>query len=162
MNRDPQLNKVSQQMTVDPRLEIARKQIEFARQYTRSLIDNLDDSVWFTIPPGSPTHIAWQVGHLAMAEYGLCLFRMRGRQPEDTELMSSKFRKRFSRGSTPDPDASNNPTPDEIRGVFDHVHETALAAIESYSDELLDEPVDDPYAGSRRSTERCCFARTTR
>ena len=31
--------------------------------------------------------LAWQVGHSAMAEYGLCLYRVRGRVSEDTQLM---------------------------------------------------------------------------
>jgi hypothetical protein len=43
-----------------------------------------------------------QVGHLAMAQYGLCLFRIRGRQSEDAELMSSAFRKKYFKGTTPD------------------------------------------------------------
>jgi hypothetical protein len=133
-------------MTNNPRIGLARRQVEFARHYTQSLLDELEDGLWFTRPTGCTTHVAWQVGHLAMAEYGLCLFRIRGRQPEDTELMSSSFRKKFSRGSTPDPDPSNNPTADEIRAVFNRVHQQTLAEIVTYNDEVLDEPVEAPYA----------------
>ena len=70
---------------MDPRLELAQKQIQFARDYTIQLLDAIDTSRWFETPAGAPTHIAWQVGHLAMAEYGLVLFRQRGRQPVDTD-----------------------------------------------------------------------------
>ena len=83
-------------------LTLAVIQIEFAREYTHSLIDDVEDDVWFTIPEGCVTHVAWQVGHLAMAQYGLCLFRIRGRQPEDNELMSSAFRKKYSKGTVVD------------------------------------------------------------
>ena len=131
----------------DPsRSELARRQIEFARQYTNSLLDEVDDDLWFTTPPGCPTHIAWQVGHLAMAEYGLCLFRIRGRQPDDTALMSSRFRKKFSRGTTPDPDPAGNPPPNEIRGVLDRVHQQVLTEIGTFGEDVLDEPVEEPYA----------------
>ncbi|MHB8865901.1 MAG: DinB family protein, partial [Pirellulaceae bacterium] len=93
----------------DSRLQLACQQIEFARQYTLSLLADIDPADWFWRPPQGVTHVAWQVGHLAMAQYGLCLFRMRGRRPEDVQLMSGTFRKKFSKGSTPDPDPQTQP-----------------------------------------------------
>jgi hypothetical protein len=129
-----------------PRLELACRQIEFSRSYSLSLLADIDDADWFRQPQEGVTHVAWQVGHLAMAEYGLCLFRMRGRQPADTQLMSSQFRKKFSKGSKPDSDPGKNPAPAEIRDVFDRVHRQVLAELPGYGDELLDEPVDEPYA----------------
>ena len=96
-------------------LELAVKQMEFARGYTRSILAEIGEADWFVMPAGCPTHVAWQVGHLAMAEYGLGLFRQRGRQEIDAELMSGSFRKLFSRGSVPEAEASKYPTPAEIR-----------------------------------------------
>ena len=61
-------------------LEIARRQLDFAREYTLSLLVDIADDEWFVMPPGAPSHLAWQVGHVAMAEYGLCLFRQRARK----------------------------------------------------------------------------------
>jgi uncharacterized damage-inducible protein DinB len=127
-------------------LQIAIKQIEFARNYTLSLLADIDDADWFRQPPGCSTHVAWQVAHLAMAEYGLALFRQRGRHTDDGQLMSSKFRKQFSKGSTPDPDPANNPTPAEIRDVLDRVHQQALKELSQYKAEELDAPVDEPHA----------------
>jgi len=128
------------------RLELARQQIQFARDYTLSLLEDIEEARWFWQPPGHGTHVAWQVGHLAMAQYGLCLFRMRGRRPGDTELMSSSFRKKFSKGTTPDPDPANNPSPAEIREVFHRVHRQAMEELPTYSETVLHEPVDMPYA----------------
>src|SRR6266404_2876588 len=84
------------------------------------------------MPAGCPTHVAWQVGHLAMAEYGLGLFRQRGRQEIDAELMSSSFRKQFSRGSVPEADATKYPSPAEIRAVFDRVHAQVLKEVPGF------------------------------
>jgi len=133
-------------MQPSARLELARQQIEFARHYTLGLLENIDPTEWFVQPGGTTTHLAWQVGHLAMAEYGLCLFRQRGRQPVDMELMSSKFRKTFSRGTTPDPDPARNPQPVEILNVLQRIHVQMLAELPDFSDEQLDEPIDQPYA----------------
>ena len=127
-------------------LELAVKQIEFARQYTLTLLDGLTDEQWFAQPAEGITHVAWQVGHLAMAQYGLCLFRVRGRSADDTQLMSSRFRKQFSRGSRPNPVAEENPKPEEIRTVLQRVHEQAMREFSDYDDASLSDPVEEPYA----------------
>ena len=127
-------------------LELALKQIEFARNYTLSIVGEIEEGLWFTMPPGCPTHVAWQVGHLAMAEYGLCLYRMRGRQPVDLELMTSSFRKQFSRGTVPEADAAKYPAAAEIRATLDRVHAQVLKEAPSFTTEQLKEPVDMPYA----------------
>jgi hypothetical protein len=127
-------------------LEIAVKQIEFARLYTGSLIADIADDEWFRMPANGVTHVAWQVAHLAMAQYGLCLFRIRGRRPDDLRLMSSDFRKRFSKGSAPNPDPAENPSPEEIRGVLATIHQQVLGELAAYVDEDLAAPVDEPHA----------------
>ena len=126
--------------------DLARRQIEFARRYTLGLLQDLDDGDWFRQPSDGVTHVAWQVAHLAMAEYGLCLYRIRGRRPEDMTLMPGRFRKQFSRGSQPDPQPANNPTPAEIREVLERIHEQTLREMAGYSEELLNEPSEDPRA----------------
>jgi hypothetical protein len=130
----------------DARLQLSIQQIEFARGYTSSLLEDIADDQWFVQPAGAQTHVAWQVGHLAMAEYGLCLFRLRGRRPEDLDLMTGRFRKQFSRGSRPDPDSANNPRPAEIRDVLARVHEQAMNELAGYSEDDLQDPIDEPYA----------------
>lgn len=126
--------------------ELARKQIEFAREYTHSLLVDLDDADWYRMPTGFSSHVAWQVGHLAMAQYGLCLFRQRGRAEVDTTLMSSSFRKQFSRGSQPAPASAGSPSPAEIRDVLQRVHEQALRELPTFSESQLAETVEMPYA----------------
>lgn len=133
------------------RLEIAIKNLEFARKYTKSLLDGLTDQQWFWSPSefdknAAVTHIAWQVGHLAMAQYGLCLFRQRGRLREDADLMSGKFRKLFMKGTIPQDDASLYPAPAEITAVLDRVYEQVMQEMPTFDDKSLDEPIDPPTA----------------
>src|SRR5207237_4819854 len=105
---------------------LAIRQIEVARSYSLALLDDIALDEWFTMPVGCQTHVAWQVGHIAMAEYGLCLFRQRGRAEVDLTLMTSSFRKQFSRGTIPEPDPAKNPAPAELRATLDKVHVQAL------------------------------------
>lgn len=127
-------------------LEIARRQLEFARNYTKTLLADVAPGEWFTTPAGCQTHLGWQVGHLAMAEYGLALFRQRGRADDDGELMSGAFRKQFSKGSVPNPDPASNPSPEEILAVFDRVHERALREIPTFPLAGLEEKIPEPHA----------------
>lgn len=127
-------------------LRTAIQQIDFARNHTLSLLQGLADDDWFRQPTEGITHIAWQVGHLAMAEYGLALFRLRGRQPVDLDLMPGQFRKQFSKDSQPDPDPANNPTPAELREVFDRIHQQVLRELAECDEASLAEAVEPPYA----------------
>ena len=127
-------------------LEAVIGQIEFAREYTLELLDGTPDEFWFTIPDGFASHLAWQVGHLTVSQYGLLLFRLRGRAPEDLELIPSRFRKAYSRGSMPSIDTTKQPSPDELRERLGRVHQLGLAQLREVPAEVLLEPVEMPYA----------------
>ncbi len=122
------------------RLEIACDQIETARRYTLNLLDGLEPDDWFRQPSEGVTHIAWQVGHLAMAEYWLTLKRLRGEQSADHDLISPEFLAQFGKGSVPDANPASYPAPTEIRRTLDRVHQQALVELPNYSDADLNEP----------------------
>jgi uncharacterized damage-inducible protein DinB len=122
----------------------AEAEIRAARTYVTHLLQDLDDADWFRQPHEGITHVAWQVGHLAVAQYRLTLERQRGERPEDEHLISSDFRRHFGKGSTPDPVAANNPTCDEIRQVFHGVYDRALEEIAAFTDAEVDETVAPP------------------
>lgn len=127
------------------RLDIVTHQLESARGYVLSLLEGLDESDWFRVPNECVTHVAWQVGHMAMAEYGLCLFRQRGRQPVDLELMPSSFRKAFSRGSQPLADPSKYPSKESILQTLEAIRAQVLIELPSFAGTGLDDPIDPPH-----------------
>lgn len=121
-------------------------QIDFARQYTLELLDATPQESWFTVPDGLPTNVAWQVGHMTVSQYGLLMFRIRGRQPEDLDLIPGKFRKAYGRSTTPNSDPSCQSTPDELVERLNRVFELGKAELAKVSGETLLEPIDMPYA----------------
>lgn len=134
---------------LSPRLGLAVRNIEFARRYTKTSLENLEPADWFwtpTVDNDYVTHIAWQVGHLAMAEYGLTLFLQRGRQSVDASLMSGSFRKLFMKGTQPVADRTKYPSPEEILAVLDTVHQQAISEYTSF-EATLDDEVGPPHAG---------------
>ena len=125
------------------RLEFALEQIEFARRYTRFVLKGIDEADWSRQPPSAVTHIAWQVGHLTMAQYRLALERIRGPRSEDESLISPDFLAKYGRGSVPDSGA-DLPL-EEIRTVFRRIHEQVMKESAELSDSVLDEAPEQPH-----------------
>ncbi len=128
-------------------LDSALNQFQSARKYTLALIEGLEPDQWFWMPKPPVSNVAWQIGHLAVAQYGLMLFRQRGRQTEDAELLSSELRKLFSKGSSPPADSKSYPRFDEILALLHRVNDQVMRETNSFNPESMDELTEPPHAG---------------
>lgn len=127
-------------------LRSALAQIDFARRYTRELLAATPRELWFTRPQGTPAHVAWQVGHLTVSQYGLLMFRIHGRRDDDLDLIPGKFRKAFGRGSDPRSDSAAQMTADELVDRFELINDRAIAGLDGIDSNVLLESVEMPYA----------------
>jgi uncharacterized damage-inducible protein DinB len=132
-------------MPSESRLEMAINRSRGSRLFTQQFLKDLTDAEWYWSPPQFTTHVAWQVGHIAVAEYGLCLRRVRGRTTADESLISDTFIEAFKPGSKPAAEPEKNPPLDEIRRVFEAVHKQSVDELSSRSEAELDEPLADPH-----------------
>ena len=123
--------------TMSP-LQLATEQIQFAREYTLDILAPVKDDDWFRPPPGGVTHLAWQVGHVAMAEFRMVLERVRGARPDDADVLPPEFLQIFGRGSDPLAADVAYPSIETIRDVFDRVHERVLAELPHFTAEQLE------------------------
>ncbi|MCI0493192.1 MAG: DinB family protein [Planctomycetes bacterium] len=123
----------------------AIERITLTRQFTDQFLQGLTNEEWFWHPREYLTHIAWQVGHLAMAQYFLCLQRVRGRAQEDASLIPNEFVELFKIGSTPTADSAKYPTPAEIQRVFEAIHHQTLSELADRTDQQLDIPLEQPH-----------------
>jgi hypothetical protein len=123
------------------RVSLAIERMRCARENTFRLIGDFTPDEWFWHPSEFVTHVAWQVGHLAFAQYCHCFWWIRGRWPEDEALLPEKFLELFEMGSSPTAEAAKYPTVEEIIRVFDGVYERAQTDVAQYSDEELDVPI---------------------
>lgn len=145
-------------VTAEVMMTAALGQIDWARRYTLELLAATPRELWFERPIISdtqtgqsigplPTHIAWQVGHLAVSQYGLLMFRIHGRRDEDLDLIPSRFRKAYARGSDPTVAASGQCSADELFERLETVHRRAIEGLtQAFDTNVLLEPVDMPYA----------------
>ncbi len=123
-------------------LESALIQIRTARLYTKDILRHVSDDDWFRQPSEGITHIAWQVGHLAVAQYGLALKQLRGEKCDDAQLISPDFRKLFGKGSVPDPDQSAYPSLENIRVVLDRVHKQVIDEVGAMPEEAMGDSIE--------------------
>ncbi|MCA9267242.1 MAG: DinB family protein [Planctomycetales bacterium] len=126
-------------------LKLALDRLDRVRRYTLALVADIEDPLWFTMPPGCPTHVAWQVGHLAMAEYAAGLMRVRGAQPGDRDIISREFRKQFSKGTIPSADPHSGPSPVEILDVLSAVHAQLMLEAPQFDEADLEQPLAAPH-----------------
>jgi len=110
----------------------------FARGYTVELLAAVPEADWFAMPAGCPSHVAWQVGHLAFAEARLIVERVGGRAAVGGGAISDEFIRLFARNSIPDTSPASHPTPTEIRRVLDRVHGAALQTLRDTADADLE------------------------
>lgn len=127
------------------RLELAIERIRRSRGFVQMFLNDLSPAEWHWSPPQYTTHVGWQVGHLAVAQYNLCLRRVRGRTTADEAIISDRFIEAFKLGSKPAAEPWQGPPLDEIKRVFDAVHQQSLAELTGRSDAELDVPVEQPH-----------------
>jgi uncharacterized damage-inducible protein DinB len=132
-------------MSSDSRLDLAINRNRGARLFTQQFLKDLTDAEWYWSPPEYTTHVAWQVGHITVAEYSLCLRRVRGRTAADESLISDAFLEAFKMGSKPLAEPEKNPPLDEIRRVFEAVHQQSIDELRGRSEAELDEPLPEPH-----------------
>lgn len=84
--------------------------------------------------PGA-NHALWIVGHLAMADNnGISRF-----VPEKA-LDKPDYSKKFGRQSTPSPNASDYPAPEEVLALFRERRAALIACLEAFSDNDFEKP----------------------
>jgi DinB superfamily len=135
----------------DSQIESLRDQAivqhRWARQYSLQLIESVPSELWYKTPAGMSTHLAWQVGHLAVSQYGLMLFRQRGRAEGDITLLPGWLRKQFGRGTQPAALGDSGPSPAELLDRLKQIHEQSVAEASQLSSLTLREACDMPYCG---------------
>ena len=114
-------------------------QLERTRVLTLQLIDRIPHDTWFEMPMGIQ-HVAWNVGHIATAEYFLGLVFTRGQRDEDSHFIPGNYGELFGYNSVISPDPEVYPTPPEMMDTLDAVHRQVLTEVRGMPGTSMDEP----------------------
>lgn len=126
------------------RIHLLVDRLEVARQWTKNLLADVEESLWFKAPAPGIGHVAWQVGHIAASQIALIHVRCFG--CEYTRHAPESFRQAFGKGSSPVADPAAYPPIPEIRAAFDRLHRESIDMIKGLSDAELDaKTAGDPH-----------------
>lgn len=114
-------------------------QLERTRVLSLQMIERVPHEQWFEMPAGV-THVAWNVGHMAIAEYFLGLGLVRGVRESDRDFIPESYVELFGYGSVATSDPSSYPSPPEILAVLAAVHKTLLEETRAMPAPELSEP----------------------
>ncbi len=124
--------------------DISLNLLETARQYTLSLLDGLAEDEWYAMPGGSPSHIAWQIGHITFAQFGLAIARSFGTGPQDEGVLPDNYAELFGKGTQPSADRARYPTVAQLRAALDRVHSHVMAWLRAVPEQAFREPAAEP------------------
>lgn len=130
---------------MNDRTRAALANMRRVRGMLKNALEGIEPERWCWQPTAGINHVAWQVGHLAVAQHALCLKRVRGDSPADARFLPDDYYQRFGRGSKPAAGAGANPSPEELLKVLDAVEECVQTEVAEKSDEQLDTPLDPPH-----------------
>jgi len=126
-------------------LSIAMDQIRASRAYSLRLLDDTPAELWFRRPTEGVTHLAWQVGHLAMAQFRLGLVRLRGSRPEDAELLPPSYLDLFGIKSVPALTPVGHPTREELLTTLERVHRQVMLEAPELPESQWNDPAGNPH-----------------
>ena len=114
-------------------------QLERTRVFTLQMIERIPQDRWFDMPMGI-THVAWNVGHIAVAQYFLGMVFVRGAREEDSGMIAGNYAELFGYGSVPQADPALYPSPEELMQTLGAVHRQLLVEAGAMPAEELEEP----------------------
>lgn len=114
----------------------ARVALEFARMFSKGLIDETPQDKWLHQPTAGANHVLWNVGHLGVSHHWVRCQIDSSVPPGD-----EKWRKLFAGGSTPVNDAAAYPKIEEVRAYYEKQWDAVLSLLDKISDAELDAPV---------------------
>ena len=113
--------------------------LELPQLVVKSYLDDLTDQDLFLRPAEKANHIAWQLGHLISAEHSLIEAVCPGTMPALPEGFDEQYSKETSASDEP---AQFHSKAEYIR-LMEEQRAGTLAALESLSDEQLEQPAPE-------------------
>ncbi len=97
-----------------------------------ALVKDLTPEQWTAQPHGLVNHPCWSIGHLVKSAHDLCgRLGVESTLPEGWEVT-------FKAGTSPNPDASANPSKDEVMNAHRELHKKLSEALPNVDQATLD------------------------
>jgi hypothetical protein len=146
------------------KIEFLRDQIMESRNFVNRLISELPEDLWYTIPTGTDSNFAWQIGHMMMSQNFHAITVITGRNEKVGNLIPvADYVKLFNGMGTLHRSVENNLVPaSTLKEQFDAVHEICMDNLSRLTDDMLGEklepiPFKHPVANIKYEALSWCF-----
>lgn len=146
------------------RIEFLNEQIIEARNFVNRLISELPEDLWYMIPEGTDSNLAWQIGHLLVSQNFHAITTITGVNEEVKRLMPiARYNKIFNGMGTLHRSVEKNFLPaSELKEQLDKVHTICLTNLSALDDKILNDPLEPipfkhPVANTKYEALSWCF-----
>jgi hypothetical protein len=143
------------------KIKFLKDQVIESRNFTNRLISEIPEDLWYTIPAGTDSNFAWQIGHVMMGQNYHAITAITGRNEKVYDLIPvTNYVKIFNGMGNLHRSVENNLIPtSELKNQLDAVHEICIDNLSKLSDEILEEkiPFKHPVAETKYEALSWCF-----
>jgi len=122
------------------RIEFIEQQSQETRLMTKKLIKDISDDLWYETPEIIHSNIAWQIGHLIIAQMYHSISVITGSSKKISEVIPLKYYiPKYGMGSDPADHKEIKPRPEQLREQLDFINDVAIKELRKLDDGELDE-----------------------
>ncbi|MCD7971495.1 MAG: DinB family protein [Candidatus Azobacteroides sp.] len=121
------------------KIEFLKQQIIESRNFVNRLVSELPEALWYTIPEGTDSNFAWQIGHLIVAQNFHTLTVISGvNEKVCREIPLKEYNKIFNGMGTLHRSVEKDLVPvRQLRNQLNMVHAICLENLEKLTEETL-------------------------
>jgi len=126
------------------KINFLKEQIIESRNFVNRLISELPESLWYTIPEGTYSNFAWQIGHLIISQNFHAITCITGRDEAVSQLIPViDYVKIFNGMGTLHRSAERDIIPAaELKKQLDDIHEICISNLSCLNDSVLSEVLE--------------------
>ncbi|MBK8808955.1 MAG: DinB family protein [Bacteroidales bacterium] len=125
-------------------LDFLKKQVIETRSFTKRMISEMPEDLWYEIPENTNSNFAWQIGHIFLAQNYHIISCAFGREPRIFEKIPvQSFAKVFGGlGSIQRFVDKDFVSTSELKDNFDFVFDLCIQKLETANDDILSENLE--------------------
>lgn len=146
------------------KIEFLKDQIIESRSFVNRLLSEVPEDLWYTIPENTDSNLAWQIGHIMMAQNFHAITVITGRNERIHNLIPvQQYNKIFNGMGTLHRSVEKDIlSASKLKELFDTVHAVCIETLSNLSDDILDErlepvPFKHPIADNKYEALSWCF-----
>lgn len=121
-----------------------KEQIIEARNFVNRLVSELPDNLWYTIPEGTDSNFAWQIGHLIISQNFHAITCITGRNDAVSQVIPvMEYVKLFNGMGTLHRSVEKDLIPTaELKRQLDAIHDICIANLSLLDNSILSENLE--------------------